>query len=91
MLVRKSETRIQKRTGRGIDKRNRRVNVGHAKGRKEEREREGWNGRVVSKPLGTREKSERKTEGRQVKMEEGRGGWIVVKEERDGGMERTVY
>lgn len=77
MLVRKNETRIQKRTGRGIDKRNRRVNVGHAKGRKEEREREGWNGRVVSKPLGTREKSERKTEGRQVKWRRERedGKW----------------
>lgn len=76
MLVRKSETRIQKRTGRGIDKRNRRVNVGHAKGRKEERKR-GLERAMVSKPLGTREKSERKTEGRQVKWRRERedGKW----------------
>lgn len=98
MLVRKSETRIQRRTGRGIDKRNRRVKgrTRGKRGRKEEkkREREGWNRRVESgiqafgneRKIGTDRKGE-KTEGRQVKWGREREGWKLVKEERDGGME----
>lgn len=74
MLVRKSETRIQRRTGRGIDKRNRRVKgrTRGKRGRKERRER-GRVGtgelRVVSKPLETREKS-----GRTEREKKRRGG-----------------
>lgn len=90
MLVRKSETRIQKRTGRGIDKRNRRMNVGHAKGRKEERKR-GLERASGIQAFGNERKIGEKNGGEAGEMEEGKGGWKVVKEERDGGMERTVY
>ena len=41
--------------------------------------------------FGNERKIGEKNGGEAGEMEEGKGGWKVVKEERDGGMERTVY